>query len=235
MNTFNTEMATGGIEKGNPPFEAGASANDMDYLTIIDWETAAEVAARPGGTVDIQGRRVIPLQTAIDEGLIYFVPEPKSPHGIDVTPTGDQMVVSGKLDPHATIYSWEKVQQAIAAKNFSGTDDYGVPILDFDATIDGQVELGEPDPDDARSLVLEADNVVAGYVPEVNILNGVNAHLYAGELVGIIGPNGAGKSTLLKALFGLVKVKTGSVTLKGENIVPEFLQILEDYVQRRYA
>jgi branched-chain amino acid transport system ATP-binding protein len=40
----------------------------------------------------------------------------------------------------------------------------------------------------------------------------------AGAIVGIIGPNGAGKSTLLKALFGLVKVREGSVTLKGQDI-----------------
>jgi len=142
LNTFNTEMATGGIEKGNPPFEAGASANDMDYMTLINWEKAAEVAAQEGNTVTIQGRRVIPIETAVEQGLLYFAPEPKSPHGVDVTPDGGTLIVSGKLDPHATIYSWEKIQQAIANENFSGTDDYGVPILDFDSVIDGQVELG---------------------------------------------------------------------------------------------
>ena len=142
INTFNTEMATGGIEKGNPPFEAGVSANDMDYLTLINWEKAAEVAAAGNGTTTIQGRTVIPMQTAVDEGLLYFVPEPKSPHGIDVTPDGTTLVVSGKLDPHATIYSWEKIQQAIENESFSGTDDYGIPIIDFDAVVDGQLELG---------------------------------------------------------------------------------------------
>ncbi|MFQ5690151.1 MAG: Sec-dependent nitrous-oxide reductase [Gemmatimonadota bacterium] len=142
LNSFNTEMATGGIEDGNPPFEAGASANDMDYLAIINWQKAAEVAAQPGKTVTIQGRRVMPLQTAIDEELLYFAPEPKSPHGVDVTPDGARLVISGKLDPHATLYSWSKIRQAIADKNFSGTDAYGVPILDFDSVIDGQVELG---------------------------------------------------------------------------------------------
>ena len=142
LNTFNTEMATGGIEKGNPPFEAGASANDMDYLTIINWERAAEVAAQDGMTTTIQGRRVITLQTAVEEGLIYFAPEPKSPHGVDVTPDGEKLVISGKLDPHATVYSWQKIQQAIQDEDFSGTDDYGVPILTFDSVVDGQLELG---------------------------------------------------------------------------------------------
>ena len=111
-------------------------------MAIVNWQAAAEVAAQPGKTVEIQGRRVIPIQTAVEEGLLYFTPEPKSPHGADVTPDGTKIIVSGKLDPHATIYSWEKIQQAIANEDFSGTDPYGVPILNFDSVIDGQVELG---------------------------------------------------------------------------------------------
>jgi ABC-type branched-subunit amino acid transport system ATPase component len=73
----------------------------------------------------------------------------------------------------------------------------------------------------AEGAVLRADNLIAGYVPGVNILNGCDFYVNDGELVGIIGPNGAGKSTLLKALFGLVKVKTGTVTLKGDDITNE--------------
>jgi branched-chain amino acid transport system ATP-binding protein len=67
-------------------------------------------------------------------------------------------------------------------------------------------------------LLLEADGLVAGYVPEVNILNGCDLALHAGELVGVIGPNGAGKSTLLKALFGLIPVRQGTVRLRGDDI-----------------
>jgi branched-chain amino acid transport system ATP-binding protein len=66
--------------------------------------------------------------------------------------------------------------------------------------------------------VLRADNLVAGYLPGVNILNGCSIEAYPGELIGIIGPNGAGKSTLLKALFGLVKIREGNVVLNGEDI-----------------
>ncbi len=66
--------------------------------------------------------------------------------------------------------------------------------------------------------LLEARDVVAGYVPEVDILTGCSLSLYEGELVGIIGPNGAGKSTLLKALFGLIPVRSGSVSLRGDDI-----------------
>jgi branched-chain amino acid transport system ATP-binding protein len=73
----------------------------------------------------------------------------------------------------------------------------------------------------ADGAVLRADNLIAGYVPGVNILNGADLYCQEGELVGIIGPNGAGKSTLLKALFGLVKVHTGAVTLRGDDVTNE--------------
>ncbi len=69
-----------------------------------------------------------------------------------------------------------------------------------------------------KTAVVEAKDIVAGYIPGVNILNGCSVVAYPGEMIGIIGPNGAGKSTLLKAMFGLVKVHSGSVTLNGEEI-----------------
>jgi branched-chain amino acid transport system ATP-binding protein len=68
------------------------------------------------------------------------------------------------------------------------------------------------------TALVEAKGLVAGYLPGVNILNGCDLYANEGELVGIIGPNGAGKSTLLKALFGLVKIREGIVTLKGNEI-----------------
>jgi neutral amino acid transport system ATP-binding protein len=70
----------------------------------------------------------------------------------------------------------------------------------------------------AKTPVIETKGLVAGYLPGVNILNGANFFADQGELVGIIGPNGAGKSTLLKAIFGLVKVREGDITLNGESI-----------------
>ena len=70
----------------------------------------------------------------------------------------------------------------------------------------------------ASTPVIETKDLVAGYLPGVNILNGANFFANQGELVGIIGPNGAGKSTLLKAIFGLVKVREGEINLNGESI-----------------
>ena len=66
--------------------------------------------------------------------------------------------------------------------------------------------------------LIEVKNVVAGYLPGVNILNGCSLTAEQGEIVGIIGPNGAGKSTLLKAMFGLVKIHEGTVSLGGRDI-----------------
>ncbi len=71
---------------------------------------------------------------------------------------------------------------------------------------------------EAVGALIRADQLVAGYFPGVNILNGSDLYAKEGELVGIIGPNGAGKSTLLKALFGLVSITSGAVLLRDEDI-----------------
>jgi len=141
LNSFDTEMSYGGNAEGNPPLESGASQNDMDYMHIINWR-AAEAVVEAGKTETISGMRVIRLQTAIDEGLLHFVGEPKSPHGVDVTPDGKELVVAGKLDTHATVYSFEKIKGLIEQRKFAGTDPYGVPILPFEESIRGQAEIG---------------------------------------------------------------------------------------------
>jgi nitrous-oxide reductase len=139
-NSFNTEMATGGVELGNPPFEAGTTKNDVDYLHIMDWKKA-EAVFQAGKAEMINGMAVISMQTAIDEGLLYFTPEPKSPHGADVTPGGEYIVVGGKLDPHVTIYSFQKIQEAIAAGGLE-KDTFGIPVIPLDKSMEAQVELG---------------------------------------------------------------------------------------------
>ncbi|GAB4575699.1 MAG: Sec-dependent nitrous-oxide reductase [Anaerolineae bacterium] len=139
-NSINTELATGGIESGNPPFEAGVSRNTTDFMHIINLNAAVEVF-ESGQTVEIEGMQVIPLETAVENNLLYFTPEPRSPHGVDIAPRGDLIVVSGKLDPHVTVYSFSKIQDAIAAGNFD-VDAYGVPILPYESVLEAQVEVG---------------------------------------------------------------------------------------------
>ncbi|WP_240945403.1 ABC transporter ATP-binding protein [Rhodococcus sp. HNM0569] len=87
------------------------------------------------------------------------------------------------------------------------------------ATRDAHRELAE-------DALVRADDLVAGYLPGVNILEDCNFFLRDGEIVGIIGPNGAGKSTLLKTLFGLIPVRSGTVTLRGDDITSKPAHVL---------
>lgn len=141
INSLNTEMAFGGNLEGRPPLESGASQNDMDYLHVINWRKAEEVV-NAGKFETVAGTRLIRIQTAIDEGLLHFVGEPKSPHGVDVTPDGREIVVSGKLDTHTTVYSFEKIKGLIEQQKYAGKDPFGIPILPFEEAIRGQAEIG---------------------------------------------------------------------------------------------
>ena len=71
---------------------------------------------------------------------------------------------------------------------------------------------------EAAAPLLDASDLVAGYLPGVDILNGCSLTLGADEIVGVVGPNGAGKSTLVKTMFGLVPVRSGRVSLAGDDI-----------------
>ncbi len=84
-------------------------------------------------------------------------------------------------------------------------------------SVDGQLEDSATGGTSAEP-VLWTEELVAGYIPDVDILRGCSVEVRPGELVGIIGPNGAGKSTLIKAMFGLVPVRSGRVMLHGEDI-----------------
>lgn len=72
---------------------------------------------------------------------------------------------------------------------------------------------------DDREIVVEVRDLLAGYLPGINIINNANLVARKGELIGIIGPNGAGKSTLLKSIFGMVKVRGGEINVDGESII----------------
>jgi neutral amino acid transport system ATP-binding protein len=69
-----------------------------------------------------------------------------------------------------------------------------------------------------NGAILSTTNVIAGYVREIDILNGVTIEVGKGEIVTVVGPNGAGKSTLIKTVFGLLKPRAGEVRLRGEDI-----------------
>jgi neutral amino acid transport system ATP-binding protein len=74
------------------------------------------------------------------------------------------------------------------------------------------------DTSSSNGALLATEGLVAGYVPEVDILNGVSIRVTAGEIVTVIGPNGAGKSTLIKTIFGLLRPRDGTITYEGTSI-----------------
>ena len=71
---------------------------------------------------------------------------------------------------------------------------------------------------ESNGALLSTEGLVAGYVPEVDILSGVDLKVNEGEIVTVIGPNGAGKSTLIKSIFGLLAPRAGKVVLRGEEL-----------------
>ncbi|MGB5413085.1 MAG: Sec-dependent nitrous-oxide reductase, partial [Polyangiales bacterium] len=189
INSFNTEMSWGGTLEGNPPMESGASQNDMDYLHIIDLKKA-EAVYKAGKTTKIAGMDVISLETTNAEGLLHLVGEPKSPHGVDVTPDGKELVVSGKLDTHATVYSFEKLKGLIDAKKYDGKDQYGVPILPFADSIRGQVEIGlgplhtqYDDKGNAYTSVFIESTVAKWSLKDLKVLEKVKVHYNVGHIV----------------------------------------------------
>jgi len=140
-NSFCTERYVGGNERGRPPFEAGCSAKDTDFLHVTNWKKAAELVAA-GKVKKVNGSYLISMEQAIKEGLVYLIPEPKSPHGADVTPDGKYITVSGKLDSHTWVFSWEKIKKAIDDKKFEGKDDYGIPIIALKDALHKSVNVG---------------------------------------------------------------------------------------------
>lgn len=140
-NSFCSERYVGGIELGRPPFEAGCSAKDTDFLHVTNWKKAAELI-KAGKGKKINGHNVLPMDVAVKEGVLFLIPEPKSPHGCDVTPDGKFIIVSGKLDTHTMVYSFDKIQEAIKGNKFEGKDAYGIPVIAMKDALHKQVELG---------------------------------------------------------------------------------------------
>ncbi len=140
-NSFNTERYIGGIEVGNPPFEAGCSANDTDFLHMVNWRKGEE-AIKAGDYKVINGHKVIPIKAAVARGMLYLVPIMKSPHGIIVSPDGRYLLGSGKLDTHVSVFDFKKIQHLMDKKIYDGYDPYGIPILSKRRALHGLVETG---------------------------------------------------------------------------------------------
>ncbi len=194
-NSFNSEMYTGGIEVGMPPNEAGMSRNDTDFLHVYNWEKLAEVAKDDKNVKIVNGHRVIPMEVAVANNALFLIPEPKSPHGVDVSPDGEYITVCGKLDTHASVFKWSKIKKLIDDKKYVGKDPYGIPILDMKESLHGQVELGlgplhnqysNIDGEIYTSMYVDSQVVKWNY-KTLKVLDKENVHYNIGHLCGMEG------------------------------------------------
>lgn len=150
FTTYNTEEA-------NTLLEVNASQNDKDFIAAINWKKAEEYIAQGKFTTmeteyahnvydegthtgtSTMKKEVRVLDPTELPGLVYFLPTPKSPHGVDVDPSGEYIVGAGKLSASLTVHSFINMMEAIETENFDG-DAYGIPILSYEKVTAGQVE-----------------------------------------------------------------------------------------------
>ncbi len=150
FSTYNTEQAY-------TLLEVNASQKDKDFIMAVNWKKAEEyIAAGKGQTVKAKYahnvwdetthtgvsnimEEVLQLDPAELKDIIYFIPCPKSPHGCDTDPTGEYIVGSGKLAALIPVFSFTKIQQAIANKEFEG-EFAGIPVIKYEAALHGEVK-----------------------------------------------------------------------------------------------
>ncbi len=207
-NSFNSELYTGGIEKGLPPFEAGCSRSDTDFLHVYNWEKLAKLAKDSKNVKVINGHRVVPIEVAVKNDALFLIPENKSPHGVDVSPDGQYIVVSGKLDTHSSVYDFKKILELIKNKEYAGVDPYGIPILDMKKSLHGQLELGlgplhssfgKEDGTVYTSLYVDSQIVKWDY-KKLKLLDRVNIHYNVGHLEAMEGKSADPQGKYLVAL-----------------------------------
>lgn len=129
--SYNTEMA-------HDTLEINSTQLDRDYAAFVNWRVA-EKAVAEGKTEMVEGVPMIdPVKTP---GILYYVPIPKSPHGIDVDPSGQWVVCGGKLQPTASVVNFQKFLAAIEKKDFE-TEFKGIPVLRFESVVEGEVPVG---------------------------------------------------------------------------------------------
>src|SRR5262245_52906973 len=128
---YNAERATGKLE-------VTASQRDRDYIAAVDWRAAEKAVAEGKGDV-IGGVKVLDPKKV--PGVMYLMPCGKSPHGVDVSPSGKWIIGSGKLQGVTTAFNFEKIQTAIKNKDFEGEED-GIPVLKYESIKDAEVPVG---------------------------------------------------------------------------------------------
>ena len=143
-------------EQANSLLEVNASQRDKDFIMAVNWKKAEEyIAAGKAKKIPAKYAHNVydekthtassVIETSVDvldtrelQDIVYFIPCPKSPHGCDVDPTGEYIVGSGKLAALIPVFSFAKIQKAIADKAYEGTFD-GVNVIKYDAALYGEV------------------------------------------------------------------------------------------------
>lgn len=154
-----TFFTTYNTEKSHTLKEVNASQNDKDFIAAVNWKKAEEYLAQGKGkdypaqyvhnyydekthtATSTTKNGVKVLIPAECPGLIYYLPTPKSPHGVDVDPTGEYIVGNGKLSADLTVHSFDKMLKAIENKSFEGEVD-GIPVLKYEDVTAGTVVSG---------------------------------------------------------------------------------------------
>ncbi len=150
FSCYNTEQA-------NTLLEVNASKNDKDFIMAVNWKKAEEYLKAGKGrktkvkyahnkyseeshtSTSVIKNEVIVLSSKELKDLCYFIPCPKSPHGIDIDPSGEYMVSSGKLAALIPVFSFSKMIKAIENKTFEG-DYNGIPVIKYEAALYGEVK-----------------------------------------------------------------------------------------------
>ncbi|HZV90611.1 MAG TPA: Sec-dependent nitrous-oxide reductase [Candidatus Nitrosocosmicus sp.] len=125
-------------EEAYDSLEVKASQHEMDYVAAVNWKEAQKAVDAGKGHM-IGGAPVLDPKEV--PGIVYLIPAPKSPHGCDVTPTGEYICASGKLQAEVSVFSFKKLDAAIAAKRF---DDQvaGIPVLRYEDVLEAKVPVG---------------------------------------------------------------------------------------------
>lgn len=149
FTTYNTEEA-------HTLQEVNASQNDKDFIVAINWKKAEEYLKQGKGktvparyfhnkfdvkthTATSTVKEEVTILDAMElPGVAYFIPTPKSPHGVDVDPSGEYIIGNGKLSANLTVHSFSKMLDAIENERFEG-EAYGIPILNFEDVLAGVV------------------------------------------------------------------------------------------------
>ncbi len=150
FSTYNTEQAY-------TLLEVNASQKDKDFIMAVNWKKAEEYISQGKGRIEKAKyahnvyddkthsatstieNEVVVLDVADFPDIVYFIPCPKSPHGCDVDPSGEYIVGSGKLAAMMPVFSFSKIQDAIAKKDFEG-DFNGIPVIKYESALHGEVK-----------------------------------------------------------------------------------------------